>query len=544
MAELGRASASHPGIGTLTAPAKVSRGAAAAYAALFLLAAFLCLWQLDARRLWGDEAETAVLAVNVVRFGLPITLDERNEITNLPDRQDANEEHVWIWSPWLDEYIAAASIRVLGPTTLAARLPFAVIGLATLAMLAWVARRIYGGNQVALIAVALTVTCVPFLLHTRQARYYAVLAFAATWILYGLTATLENRRRAGAIHLALGLATLFYCNYIAALGFSVGLGLLAVSKLRSERMVSVTIACGGLGFAVLAIPWIFYASAGSQLALVNATRLGPNLLYYASEIHFHLVPWVLLAIPLLALVWRTLRGGLQHHPPSRMIRTFETACWLVLGGSLLIDALSPLRFFRYLTPLIPVLMLLASSILVRYVKPPPLRWLAVAALALSNVIAIATGLIFPSRSAHSLELTTWNFFNSITTERRERVDGVLAYLQAEAQPGDSVWVPDPEFPLIFYTDLRILDARLQRGIPTEEPAWILPVSASGISTRRQLKLPPALEGRYEEIRLRVPSSPRGGNRPDPHEHSLLPNEQMEDFRIYRSREVRATPKTP
>jgi hypothetical protein len=544
MAELGRASASHPGIGTLTASAQVSRGAAAAYAALFLLAAFLCLWQLDARRLWGDEAETAVLAVNVVRFGLPITLDERNEITNLPNRQDANAEHVWIWSPWLDEYIAAASIRVLGPTTLAARLPFALIGLATLAMLGLVARRIYRGNQVALIAIALTVTCVPFLLHTRQARYYAVLAFAATWILYGLTATLENRRRAGAIHLALGLTTLFYCNYITALGFSVGLGVLAVSKLRTERAVTLTIACGGLGFGALALPWILYADAGSQLGLVDATRLGPNLLYYASEIHFHLVPWVLLAIPLLALVWRTLRGRLQHDPPSRAIRTFETACWLLLGGSLLIDALSPLRFFRYLTPLIPVLMLLAGSILVRYVKPPPLRWLVVAALALSNAFAIASGVIFPSRPGHTLELTTWNFFNSITAEHRERVDGVLAYLQAEAQPGDRVWVPDPEFPLIFYTDLRILDARLQRGVPTEEPAWILPVSASGISTRRQLKLPPALEGRYEEIRLRVPNSPRGGNRPDPHAHSLGPNEQMEDFRIYRNHKVRPTAETP
>ena len=544
MAELGRASASHPGIGTLTAPAKVSRGAAAAYAALFLLAAFLCLWQLDARRLWGDEAETAVLAVNVVRFGLPITLDERNEITNLPNRQDANEEHVWTWSPWLDEYIAAASIRVLGPTTLAARLPFAFIGLATLAMLAWVARRIYSGNQVALIAIALTVTCVPFLLHTRQARYYAVLAFAATWILYGLTVTLEHRRRAGAIHLALGLTTLFYCNYITALGFSVGLGVLAVSKLRTERAVTLTIVCGGLGFGALALPWILYAGAGSQLGLVDATRLGPNLLYYLSEIHFHLVPWVLLVIPLLALIWRTLRGELQHDPPSRVIRTFETACWLLLGGSLLIDALSPLRFFRYLTPLIPVLMLLAGSILVRYVKPPPLRWLAVAALALSNVFAIASGVIFPTRPGHSLELTTWNFFNSITAEHTERVDGVLDYFQEKAHPGDTVWVPDPEFPLIFYTDLRVLDARLQRGAPVEEPVWILPISASGISTRRQLKLPPSLKGRYEEILLRVPNSPRGGNRPDPHAHSLLPNEQMEDFRIYRNHKVRPIPRTP
>lgn len=544
MAGLGRAHPSQPGTGTLTARAKVPGRITAGYAALFGLAAFLCLWQLDDRRLWGDEAETAVLAVNVVRFGLPVTVDGRNEITNLPDRQDANDDHLWTWSPWLDEYIAAASIRALGPTTLAARLPFALIGLAAIVMVAVVARRIYPGHQVPLIAMTLTLTCVPLLLHTRQARYYAVLAFAATWILYGLAATLRSRHRAGTIHIALGLAALFYCNYITALGFAVGLGALVLASWRKQRAVALSIAYGGLCFGVLALPWFLYAGAGSQLALIQGTRLGANLLYYVTEMHFHILPWVLLAIPLLALGWRNARRLPPPAPLPAPVRSFETAGWFLLAGSLLVDSVSPLRFFRYLTPLIPVAMLLAAAILVRYVHPPALRWLAVAVLALSNAFALATGFVFPSRPDHALALPAWDFLRSITTEHRERLDGVLDYLQAEAAPGDTVWVPDPEFPLIFYTKLRILDARLQRGIPAEEPTWILPASASGISARRQLRLPPVLEDHYEEIQLRVPRSARGGNRPDPHAHEFFADPAMESFRLYRRRSVDPPQRTP
>ena len=544
MAGLGRAHPSHPGTGTLTAPAKVPGLIAAAYAALFLLAAFLCLWQLDDRRLWGDEAETAVLAVNVVRFGMPVTVDGRNEITNLPNRQDANDDHLWTWSPWLDEYIAAASIRALGPTTFAARLPFALIGLAAIVMVAVVARRIYPGHQIPLIAMTLTLTCVPLLLHTRQARYYAVLIFAATWVLYGLAATLRGRHRAGTVHITLALAALFYCNYIAALGFAVGLGALVLASWRKQRAEALSIVYAGLAFGVLALPWIFYAGAGSQLALVDGARLGSNLLYYVAEMHFHVLPWVLLAIPLLALGYRSARRLPHPAPPPAPIRSFETAGWLLLAGSLLVDSVSPLRFFRYLTPLIPVAMLLAAAILVRYVHPPALRWLAVAVLALSNAFASATGFVFPSQPHHPLALPAWDFLRSITTEHRERLDGVLDYLQAEAAPGDTVWVPDPEFPLIFYTQLRILDARLQRGIPAEEPTWILPASASGISTRRQLRLPPVLKDHYEEIQLRVPRSARGGNRPDPHAHALFDDPATENFRLYRRHSVDPPPRAP
>ncbi|MCH2487412.1 MAG: hypothetical protein MK010_06690, partial [Erythrobacter sp.] len=99
----------------------------AAYAALFALAAFGSLANLDGRKLWGDEAETALLAISITHHGVPRVLDGHHRIANLPNGRDANADGLWTWSPWLDEYVTAGSFALLGPSTTAARLPFALL---------------------------------------------------------------------------------------------------------------------------------------------------------------------------------------------------------------------------------------------------------------------------------------------------------------------------------------------------------------------------------------------------------------------------------
>ena len=73
----------------------------------------LCLFAgLDAHLLWGDEAETAVKASNVLRFGVPRVDDGSNSL--LVNSSDANAQRVWTWSPWLhpdpDRYQYATAV--------------------------------------------------------------------------------------------------------------------------------------------------------------------------------------------------------------------------------------------------------------------------------------------------------------------------------------------------------------------------------------------------------------------------------------------------
>src|SRR6516225_1278993 len=94
--------------------AKSSR-VAIPYIVLFALSFGLLFYHLDNHLLWGDEAETAVLAKNVIQFGVPQTFNGTNYIL-LHGTVDETPAHVWIWSPWMQDYLAASSFMLFGPT--------------------------------------------------------------------------------------------------------------------------------------------------------------------------------------------------------------------------------------------------------------------------------------------------------------------------------------------------------------------------------------------------------------------------------------------
>jgi predicted membrane-bound mannosyltransferase len=94
---------------------------------LFLFAGFALFSNLGDRMLWGDEAETALLGVNITKFGVPKATDGKNYVTLFGAGRDTNKDDIWVWSPWLDKYLAAASFTLFGKTTATARLPFTLI---------------------------------------------------------------------------------------------------------------------------------------------------------------------------------------------------------------------------------------------------------------------------------------------------------------------------------------------------------------------------------------------------------------------------------
>ncbi|HXC35418.1 MAG TPA: hypothetical protein VNV43_06050, partial [Candidatus Acidoferrales bacterium] len=61
------------------------------YLGLATLVFFLAFCNLDSRPFWGDEAETALLARNVLKFGVPKVDDGVNHISIHGDRFDARD---------------------------------------------------------------------------------------------------------------------------------------------------------------------------------------------------------------------------------------------------------------------------------------------------------------------------------------------------------------------------------------------------------------------------------------------------------------------
>src|SRR5580692_12005662 len=129
-------------------------GIACLYLLLGAVGFFLAFCNLDGRLFWPDEAENAVLARSVLKFGIPKVDDGVNHISLHGDKFDARDG-VWTWSPWLPEYVTAASFAAFGETTWAGRAPFALIGWLTVAALGVVAWKIYRTHSVTLAAMLL-----------------------------------------------------------------------------------------------------------------------------------------------------------------------------------------------------------------------------------------------------------------------------------------------------------------------------------------------------------------------------------------------------
>jgi len=111
-------------------------GCRAAYAlALADLAAWPLFDRLGAAPLWEDEADTVMLARNILRSGLPTAWDGLTFTDNDFGPRIAprlfGADFVMVGTPRLPYDLAAASMAVFGESPAAARLPFAADGLAT-----------------------------------------------------------------------------------------------------------------------------------------------------------------------------------------------------------------------------------------------------------------------------------------------------------------------------------------------------------------------------------------------------------------------------
>ena len=101
-------------------------------AVLGALASLLLLLELGEPYLWQDEAQTAVISRTILSEGMPYGSDGRNFFSQELGAEYA-DDYLWRWHTWLSFYVVALFFAILGESTLAARLPFALSGIATVA---------------------------------------------------------------------------------------------------------------------------------------------------------------------------------------------------------------------------------------------------------------------------------------------------------------------------------------------------------------------------------------------------------------------------
>jgi len=481
----------------------IDHGDAAVLCALAALSATLLLTNLGNQYLWQDEAQTALIARSILEHGIPHGSDGRNSFSQELGAELA-PSGVWRWHTWLSFYAVAASFALFGETTFAARLPFALLG-AGCVLLTWaLARELWRDRLAAGAAGLLLALSVPFLILSRQSRWYALAAFLALAGLLAYARIGRGGRRWSAALVAAALL-LFHTHYLYC-AVLLGSCCLHAALLERERLCPTLAAAAAT--SLLSLPWIVWL-AGVQLGPGYSERLldaGESLFqlraFSASLFAVFLAHGLwLLALPPLAL--RRIRRGAPALPRDR--RAWSGVALLSLHAALgvaLLACLSPGTYLRYLTPLVPPLFALVGLVLAALAR----AWPAVAAAAFAAWVL--TG---------SLE----DFVYELRHDYDGPIEGIVRFLEDHARPSDTVAIVYGDLPVKFYTGLRVVGGLTGEDVEAARGAeWIIlrrhnlaPVSRRIRDVLRRF----VAEGGYRRHEIDYPDT-AFENREDPRQH--------------------------
>ncbi len=501
-----------------------------------LVGAVLMLLNLGNRHLWTDEAETANLAQNILVYGKPQAFDGVNYISQwvAAKREDFNDDLIWVLSPWLQLYVTAGSLAALGMTPLAARLPFALLGLVNLFMIYRLGLSVFTDRRVARLACWLLLFCIPFLLHMRQCRYYALAILFTQGILLAYAGLLRGRKFSG-IGLIACSVLLFHSNYGLCLPLLMVLGVHALLFGRKRiSILSSVIIMGGI--AAFTVPYAVYASIFRTGSRLDTSYYGFNILNYLICINNYALPLILpIAALVMILLLRCPARFLHLRNPNLSVIVF------ICVGNLLFVSSNVGYFFRYIINLVPLLVVVHAGVLMWLMdllrkKFGPLLGRSALVLIPLALLTTLTSLPvfsvlypleaktdrhpFPDRLAlrrdrsdyFSLRSEIFDFIDEITHDYVGPNEGIAEFLTERADRDDVIFTEYGDLPLLFSTDLTVRGGH--QGVPyLGEPDWI--ISRAFMSPLLLKKF--ANERGYATHILEAPDC-HWENRPDPYSH--------------------------
>jgi hypothetical protein len=447
----------------------------AAPAALLGLCAGLTLYGLGRPLLWVDEAETALLARSILVNGVPLAR-VGNDLISQEIGREFGPDLVWRWTPWLDKYVAAGSFALLGESTFSARLPFALLGLAAVASVYFLARGLFGDRRVALLAMAFLGTSVPFLLQVRQCRYYPIAILGTIWAVHFGAATVRRAGWRAPLGLAAAMTLVFHANYLTFAALATALGA-TLWILGIDRAGWLRLFLAGALIAAVNGPWlVFFDVAGKSARFAG---FNPDFLVeYASLTLRYSFPVAALAV----------FAGLAALTRSReVLAEWRIPVFLALLPIFYIPVLcfGPLRFYRYTANLLPVFAVLLAWLSVRAWSMQRVAGASFAALLLVSgvfyeVSALGSRYAGAYTKGGTFRGLDWafplgNFLYELAHPFEGAMGQVTEYLGANSRPGDRVYVSYGDLTARFY-----LGGREVRGGQTGEslagwgpPEWVV-----------------------------------------------------------------------
>jgi hypothetical protein len=437
----------------------------AVWIAALTIGALLLLSRLDGVRLWQDEAETALLGRNTLRYGVPVVWDGRNLVAQYYSLDF--ERHLLHQKGWLPSYLVAASFALFDESTASARLPFAILGLAALWLCRRLALRLTGDPAPATLALFLLSTSLPFLLYSRQCRWYA-LAMVLTLLLFEAEDRLEEHL--GWVRFGLVVSALFHTNSLVCATSVAGIlvaRLVTRGRSSANRDLWLALALASalsLPFA-LVFPAFGFAAQSSQL-----DGYPQRLAWVLADFNRWVLPIPGLAVLLLLSRGAPLRAA--YYRRLLLAGAIAVALSVVPMWKGLVDIIG----FRYAVNFLPVGAILFAAAL----RALPLRpWLPAGVVALhlgTHVLGFPLSRMAGPRADAIVRTDLLDHVGSLLRPVKGPIDTAVEYLAPRVRPGDYLFTPYEQLPFQFYLPVRTVGlqgaAATLRTLGIQLPAYV------------------------------------------------------------------------
>jgi len=424
-------------------------------AAVFILSGFFLLLRLGDAYLWQDEAQTALISKTITQHGLPYGTDGKNFFSQELGAE-YGENYIWKWHTWLPFYLVAGSFEIFGVNTFAARLPFALCGIGTILLIFFCCRELWEDRTTAYAASILLVSSVPFLILSRQCRYYSMAALLSLASLYFYQRILLHKRFAVLAFIAC-VTLLFHTLYLycATLLAAVAVHVLIFHRGKWRK---VFLACTSA--VVLCSPWIFWLGGMRYGEQYGDEMFDPTMILHKAQeffiqIHRHILPASVLIVFSIGLALRFKAKELFPKGWRGELSTFSLLLLFVVITLAALCFSAPAPFFRYLAPLVPpIIMIAARCTGIGFRVHPVMAGIMMVLILLSNPFT--------------------RFLGEITHDYNGPIEAIVEFLQEKASPRDTVAITYGDLPLKFYTDLRIVGGLTGEDLePALDARWII-----------------------------------------------------------------------
>ena len=237
--------------------ARLAAPYAAASMGVLLIAAYLCLVNLDYAALWHDEAPAAFFGKTLLQQGDIVGWDGRNLVGGINGRT-LNEELRDVLPP-LMYVLNAVGFAILGVNEMGARIVHAILGIVALGVFYLLLRQHLPKHpRLRFFIFAFAAGSAQLLLYFRQSRYFSVMVLALLLLFYLYERYWQSRNSAYLPVIALVAALSFFNHYAG--GAATMLSLAAYHLLFRARVTTRR-------------EWALFAICGAAVAAVGSSYL-------------------------------------------------------------------------------------------------------------------------------------------------------------------------------------------------------------------------------------------------------------------------------